>query len=150
MPELAGAPLGLSILYLLRQTESQAPEMARDLIARARSEIGDEALLVNLIELIETVIIYKLPSLNREEIQAMLKVHDIRESRVYQEALKEGKEEGLKEGEEKGLKEGEEKGLKVAIGKMAARKMSVEEIASILEVNIDMVQQVLAETDRQN
>jgi predicted transposase YdaD len=49
--------------------------------------------------LIETVVIYKLPRLSREGIQTMLQVHDIRESRVYQEA----KEEGLKEGVEKGI-----------------------------------------------
>src|SRR5438128_6536653 len=90
MPELANAPLGLSILYLIRQTESQAPTMARDLIARARTEIGDEALRVDLIELIETVIIYKLPRMSREEIQTMLQVHDIRETRVYKEGRNEG------------------------------------------------------------
>lgn len=39
-----------------------------------------------LIELIETVMIYKLAGLSREEIQTMLQVHDIRETRVYQEA----------------------------------------------------------------
>src|SRR5205809_651844 len=88
MPELADAPLGLSILYLIRQTESQAPMMARNLVTRAKTEIGDEALRADLIELIETVIIYKLPKLSREEIQAMLHVHDIRETRVYQEVVK--------------------------------------------------------------
>ena len=35
LPELANAPLGLSILYLLRQTETQAPPTARVLMARA-------------------------------------------------------------------------------------------------------------------
>src|SRR6266849_1308146 len=72
MPELANAPLGLSILYLIRQTESQAPAMARNLVARASAEIGDEALRANLIELIETVIIYKLSRLSRAEVETML------------------------------------------------------------------------------
>jgi predicted transposase/invertase (TIGR01784 family) len=57
MPELANAPLGLSILYLIRQTQSQAAVTARDLVARAKAEIQDEALRADLIELIETVII---------------------------------------------------------------------------------------------
>jgi predicted transposase YdaD len=35
----------------------------------------------DLIQLIETVIICKLPRLSREEVQTMLKVHDIRETR---------------------------------------------------------------------
>src|SRR5438128_1978265 len=57
MPEVANAPLGLSILYLIRQTEDQAPAAARGLVARTKTEIGDEALRADLLELIETVIV---------------------------------------------------------------------------------------------
>src|SRR5437660_4352342 len=70
MPEVAGAPLGLSILYLIRQAESQAAATARTLVARSKGEIDDAALRADLVELIETVIMYKLPRLSREEIQA--------------------------------------------------------------------------------
>ena len=147
MPELANAPLGLSILYLIRQPESQAPATARALIARARVEIGDEALRADLIELIETVIIYKLARLSREEIQAMLQTHDIRETRVYQEA----KEEGLKEGFEKGIEIGVEKerqrNLQEKLGtiaKLAAFKHSADDIALILGVDIDLVREEMA------
>jgi predicted transposase/invertase (TIGR01784 family) len=127
MPERANAPLGLSILYLIRQTESQAPVMARDLVTRTRTEIGDEGLRADLIELIETVIIYKLARFSREEIQTMLQVHDIRETRVYQEAM----EEGAK------------KVTARHIVNMAAKKIPAEEIAAILEVNIELVHEVL-------
>ncbi len=137
MPEVANAPLGLSILFLLRQTEGQAPETARNLIARAREEIGDEALRADLIELIETIIIYKLSRLSREEIQAMLQIHDIRESRVYREAKEEGLKEGLKEGIEKGA----------AIVRLAAGKKSIAEIAAILKVDAEQVRQVLAQAE---
>jgi predicted transposase/invertase (TIGR01784 family) len=130
MPEVANAPLGLSILYLIRQTESQAPATARNLIAGARAEIGDEALRADLIELIETIIIYKLSRLSREEIQAMLQIHDIRESRVYQEAMEEGIEKGI------------------AIARLAAEKKSVAEIAAILGADVELVRRVLAQVDR--
>lgn len=132
MVELVNAPLGLSILYLIRQTESHAPVTARELIARIKTEIVAEALRTDLIELIETVIIYKLPRLSREEIQTMLQVHDIRESRVYQEALQEGIE----------------KGIALAIAKMAAKKMAAEEIAAILELDVELVRQALTNSDR--
>jgi len=69
--------------------------------------------------------------LSREEIQTMLQVHDIRGTRVYQEALEEGKALGLQEG------------IALAIAKMAARKMPAEEIAAILEVDIELVRQVM-------
>jgi predicted transposase/invertase (TIGR01784 family) len=87
--------------------------------------------------LIETVVLYKLPRLSREEIQAMLQVHDIRETRVYQEA----KEEGLKEGIEKGMEKGMEKERLRAISMMAARNMSAAEIADILGLDEQFVRQ---------
>jgi predicted transposase/invertase (TIGR01784 family) len=143
MPELANAPLGLSILYLLRQTESQAPAMARDLIARAKTEITDSASRVDLIEFIETIIMYKVPRLTREEIQTMLQLHDIRESRAWQEARAEGLQAGLQEGLEKGLEKGRKEGLAVAIAKMAAQRMSAKKIATILQMDIETVRRVL-------
>jgi predicted transposase/invertase (TIGR01784 family) len=134
MPELTNAPLGLSILYLIRQSESQAPVTARTLVTRARVEVGDAGLRADLIQLIETVIMYKLPRLSRNEVHAMLQIHDIRESRAYQETM----EEGLKKGMEKGI----------AIAKLAAEKKSAAEIAAILEVDVELVRQLLAQVDR--
>ncbi|HYV36650.1 MAG TPA: hypothetical protein VE988_13155 [Gemmataceae bacterium] len=66
----------------------------------------------------------------------MLKVHDIRETRVYQEAKEEGLKEGIKEGTVN------------AIVKMAAKKFPAAEIASILEVDVELVQRILAGVDR--
>ncbi|HEX3150794.1 MAG TPA: Rpn family recombination-promoting nuclease/putative transposase [Gemmataceae bacterium] len=127
MPELADAPPGLSILYLIRQAEGLAPETARNLIVRVKSEIADESLRDDLVELIETVILYKLPRLSREEIQNMLQVQDIRESRVYQEALEEGREEATNRD----------------IAKLAAKRMSASEIAELLDLDLERVRRVI-------
>jgi predicted transposase YdaD len=62
----------------------------------------------------------------------MLQIHDIRQSRIYQEAKEEGKEEGLKEGTSN------------AIAKMAAKRMSAAEIAAILELDVEVVQRAIA------
>lgn len=123
IPELANAPLGLSILYLIRKTEAEAAAAARELVARAKREIADEAMRDDLIELIETVIIYKLSRLSREEVQAMLHVHDLRETRVYQEA----KEEGIKQERQRNLEE-----KLRAVSKLAACHLPPEQIADIL------------------
>lgn len=150
MPAIPDAPLGLSILYLIRETDSLAPANARSLIDRAKKEIQNDALRADLIELIETIIIYKLPRLSREEIQAMLQVDDIRKSKVYQEA----KEEGLKEGIEQGIEQGIERGAKKeqerhldekrrSISKLAALNISAEKIADILNMDIDVVRKEL-------
>jgi predicted transposase YdaD len=57
----------------------------------------------------------------------MLQLHDIRESRVYQEAMEEGKKEKAAR----------------AIVNLRAKKMPPEEIAAIVEEDIEFVQQVL-------
>jgi predicted transposase YdaD len=88
--------------------------------------------------LIETVIIYKLPRPSREEIQAMLQVHDIRETRVYQEAKKEGFQEGV----EKERQRSRQQKL-AAIAKMST-KMSPAEIADALSLDVDLVKNTLA------
>jgi predicted transposase/invertase (TIGR01784 family) len=135
MPVLADAPLGMSILQVIQQAESEAPTTARNLIARTKKEIEDEALRANLIELLETIIMYKLPRLNREEIQAMLQVHDIRQSRVYQEALEEGMEKERRQQFEKNIQ---------AITKMAALKIPPEQIAEILGLDVELVREKVA------
>jgi predicted transposase/invertase (TIGR01784 family) len=93
--------------------------------------------------LIETVIIYKLPRLGRQEIQTMLQVRDIRETRVYQEAREEGLQEGLQRGIEKGMKKGRRDEKLKLIRKMAARNMSAAEIADILELDVKLVRKTM-------
>jgi predicted transposase/invertase (TIGR01784 family) len=151
LPEPAQAPLGWSILKLIGQPVSEAPVTARAMLARCRTEIADARLQANLIQLIETIILYKLPKLTREEIQAMLQVQDIRQTRIYQEALEEGKEMGLKEGLEKGKEEGiaaerrrQLKQERRSIAKLAARKIAAKDIAEILGLDVELVRKELA------
>lgn len=66
--------------------------------------------------------------LSREEVEAVLHVHDIRETRVFQE----------------GLEEGMEKGLTTAIARMAASGMSADAIAAILKLDSDTVRRNIA------
>ena len=67
----------------------------------------------------------------------MLQISDIRESRVYQEAMEEGEKKGIEKGIEKGA----------AIVRLAARKKSVAEIAAILGVDVELVNQTLAQAE---
>lgn len=43
--------------------------------------------------------IYKFPELSREAIEAMFSVSELKQTRVYQEALQEGRQEGEQAGE---------------------------------------------------
>jgi predicted transposase YdaD len=55
--------------------------------------------LLNFLELIEKILVYKLPSKSREEIEAMFGLEDFKQTRFYQDAKAEGKLEGKLEGE---------------------------------------------------
>lgn len=138
LPESTDAPLGLAIINLLRQSENEAAATARQLIARVKHEVADDSLRVNLIQLIETVIIYKLANLSREEIQAMLQVDDIRETRVYKEAQEE---------ERARLQERQRQRDRNAVVKMAASTIAPEKIAEFLDLDIEFVRSVLAQAN---
>lgn len=139
LPEQPDAPLGLSILNLLRQSETEAPETARELIVRAKREVDDEAMRKDLIQLIETVIVYKLADLTREEIQVMLKIDDIRQTRVYREAMEEGHQEGQQEERQRQLEE-----KLRSIRKLAGLNLSPEQIADALYLDADLIRNELA------
>jgi predicted transposase YdaD len=91
--------------------------------------------------LIETDILCKLPRLSREEIQAMLQVHDIRETRVYQEAKDEVREEGIEQERQRQF----EAKLQ-SIAKWAACKVAPEAIAENLGLDVDLVRKELAKS----
>ena len=125
--------LGIETVKLVIEPEETAATKARELIAQARQEITDTVQERELIELIETIIIYKFTQKSREEIAAMLGLGDIRQTRVYQEAKQEGLQEGLQEGEVLGK-------LK-AVPILLAVGLSVEQIAEALGLDIEQVRQ---------
>ena len=63
---------------------------------------------LDIIEFIETVLVYKLPKLSREEIKIMLGLDvQLKQTRFYQEIAEEERREGLLEGRKEGRQEGE-------------------------------------------
>jgi hypothetical protein len=66
----------------------------------------------------------------------MFIIHDIRESRVWQDAFKEGFEDGLK------------KGMMIVAARLAASKMPAEVIADILEFDVELVRQAIANVEQ--
>lgn len=70
--EAAEQSIGLGTLKLVIEPEESAGTRARELIDKARQEISDEVQTRELIQLIETILVYKFPQKSREEIEAML------------------------------------------------------------------------------
>jgi predicted transposase/invertase (TIGR01784 family) len=98
----AESSLELGVLKLIGVKLDIAPEQARKLVARTTEELTDAAEQCQILELVETVLIYKFPERSRQEIEQMLGLNELKQTRVYQEALEEGLEQGRQEGRHEG------------------------------------------------
>ena len=127
--EVANSSLGLGVLQLIGVKEDVAPEQARQLIEKAKNELRDATEQRKILELVETVFIYKFPELSRQEIEQMLGLSELKQTRVYQEALAEGREEGREEGK------------LAAVPLLLQAGMTTEQIAERLGVDLEAVKQ---------
>ena len=102
----------MRLVQLIVANSKQAPKSARSLI----ESIEKGKLVVDnkdeILEMIETIVVYKFPTIGREEIQKMLGYNDIslKQTRFYKDVHAEGRQEGKVEGELKGELKGERKG----------------------------------------
>ncbi len=99
LADLVGRPglgTGARLARLIVLDEAAAATEARDLAAEPRPP--NERLVV--LDLLETILVYKFPTLSRQEIVKMLHLPqtDLKQTRFYQEVFDEGREEGREEG----------------------------------------------------
>jgi predicted transposase/invertase (TIGR01784 family) len=94
-------PLSLAVIKLIIAPEASTPDIARRLIHRTRQLEERNIPNQQLLELIETIVVYKFPLLNRQELEAMLGLGSLKQTRVYQEAVEEGVQQGLQQGLQK-------------------------------------------------
>ncbi|NJR26485.1 MAG: Rpn family recombination-promoting nuclease/putative transposase [Richelia sp. CSU_2_1] len=148
--EAAERSLGVKVVKLVIEPADTAGEQARQLIAMARQQLPDLAVQRDLINLIETIIVYKLPQKSREEIAAMLNLSELKQTRFYQEVKQEGLEEGLEQGLEQGKQEGERLAKLEAIRRMIAFGLNSETIAQILDLSVEFVRQTIKKIERES
>jgi len=101
---------GVRVLGLILASPAKVVAEAKALLAEPAS--GDALTGVTLADWVETLLVYKLPRLSREEIRKMLDIFNVelKQTRFYQEVFAEGLEEGHKEGRQEGRQEGREEG----------------------------------------
>lgn len=121
--------LGLKIVRLVVASQQRTGELAKQLVSRAREELADSLIQQKVIEFIETIVVYKFPNMSREEIEAMLNISLLRETRVYQEAAEEG----------------ELRAKVKLVPKLLQKGLSIQEIADVLELDIEEVRRVARE-----
>jgi len=92
--------LGPRLARLVVMDEGTLVEEARALVEE-RGTAGSRDMIIDLIE---TILVYKFPKLSREEIQIMLHLPetDLKQTRFYQEVFREGEAVGEKRGEKRG------------------------------------------------
>ena len=118
------------MLQLIGVKEDVAPEKAKQLIDRVQQELTDAAERKKILELVETLIIYKFPELSRQDVEQMLGLSELKQTRVYQEALEEG------------LEQGREEGKLAAVPLLLEAGMTVEQIAERLGIDLEVVRRV--------
>jgi len=97
----------LELIRLIASSKQQTITLARKLAER-RDEFGPDGL-----DFIETILVYKLPRLSREEIKTMLALNEIelKQTRFYQEVVEEGRQEGMQKGRQEGIQKGRQEGI---------------------------------------
>lgn len=123
----ASQSLGVGIVKLIVESQSQAGEVAKQLITQAREQLTEPIVQEKVLQFIETIIIYKFPNLSPKEIEAMLNLDIIRGTRFYQEAEQEGRQKGKQEAKIQ------------MVPKLLQKGFSIQEIAELLELDVETV-----------
>ncbi|BAT52294.1 hypothetical protein NOS3756_12290 [Nostoc sp. NIES-3756] len=76
-------PISLATVKLIVTPEDTATVEARELIARTKSEINSPTKQQELLQLIETILLYKLPTISREELEEMFTLSELRNTRYF-------------------------------------------------------------------
>ena len=108
-------------------------------VAEAKALLAEESPVdgsltgVALVDWVETVLVYKLPRLSREEIRKMLDIFNVelKQTRFYQEVFAEGLEEGRQEGRQEGTLTGERQAY-VQLARVRFGEVIAEELAGAL------------------
>ena len=120
-----GLSATLELIRLIASREAETLAIARQLAER-RDELGPDGL-----DFIETILVYKLPRLSREEIKTMLALNEIelKQTRFYQEIA----EEEQQIGELRGRQEGRQEECISLVTRLLRRKFGIHpELATVL------------------
>jgi predicted transposase/invertase (TIGR01784 family) len=90
-------PVGLSIVQLLSAPIADARRQVARLMDKVEHEIPDREFTSKVIELVEGLLMRRFPDLKREEVRTMFQLHDIKKSKVWQEAHESGIQVGAEQ-----------------------------------------------------
>ena len=124
----ANSSLGLKAIQLIvedRENQEETVELVRELVSEAEEELEDDALAESVVELVKRIVVYKLPNLSNQELEAMFGLADLKETRFYQDVKAEVELETKLE----------------SVPRLLALGLTVEQIANALALDVELVKQ---------
>lgn len=134
----ASQSLGIGLVQLVVDDEETAAHRARQLIEQAQQKTAAGLSRQAIIELIETIVIYKFPQLGRQEIEEMLGLNELKQTKIYQQAFAEGEQCGEQRGEQRG----EQKVQLRAVPKLLELGLTIEQAAQALGLDVETVKRI--------
>lgn len=150
LEDFLGVPsddLGIQLMQLIVSPERETNRYLSGLVAQlqGKTEPKDQA----IIKLVSTIMLYKFPNLTREEIESMFTVSDLKQTRVYQDAIQEGIQLGRDEEREERLERDRSLIKRMLIRKLgelptdlseSVQTLSFEQLADLGEALFDFEQ----------
>ena len=137
--------LGVEVVKLIIEPEQTVGEKALAIVEQAKQQLSDDAVKRNLINLIETIIVYKLPHKSWEEVKAMFGLNELKQTKVYQEAYQEAYQEVYQEAYQEASQEvSQQVSLETklnSVQRMLRLGLSQEIIAQSLDLPLEIVKQ---------
>ncbi len=125
-------------MQLIIEGEDTAIDRGRDLILQARNQLADETTKKQIVELIETILLYKFTRLSREEFAAMLGIdEEFKKTRMYQSLKQDALEDVKQEVKQEVMQEVKQE----AVPRLLALGLTVEQVAQALDLTVEQVQQ---------
>jgi len=124
----ADSSLGLKTIQLIveeRESQEETVELARELVVEVEEELADDVLTEAVVQLVKTIVVYKLPNLSRQELEAMFELADLKETRYFQDIQAEAE-----------LKTKQE-----SVPRLLALGLTVEQIATALALDVELVKE---------
>ena len=122
--------IALDLISLTVSKDSEAIPIAQKAFTKIPQQEINAERQTKVLELIQTALVYKLNNLTREEIEAMFTYDQLKDTRYFQDVKLEG------------IKEGEIKGKLKTVPLLIQFGMTVEEIATRLDLPLQEVKKV--------
>jgi predicted transposase/invertase (TIGR01784 family) len=135
--------IGVNIAELVIANEDVAIETAKTLIAQTRQQVDDSSFQQIVLDLVKSVLVYKLGKDKEQELRIMFTKEDMKKAWLVQEFMEEAKAEGKVEGKAEGKAEGLEEAVRWVAVNMLKIGISPEQVAVATGLTLEQVQKLL-------